>query len=276
MYVAAMSWILVGARTQIRAGLPWFMQGWTSLNGLVSPPFVGWFAALALLFAVAWRLGPSRTPWALPFAAFLLATSTTALAIGGEYWCAPVRCEYVDMTSPHVPATLLDAWRFTAEHVRRSTIAYTGINLPYPLTGEQLTNRVVYVNTDGHPRWRFHDYDRAYRAGRFAPIPPALATGSGELLAIGERAGARDDAVRPRYERLQGRQAAWIGNLSLLKVDHLFISALSAYEIDYVWHNTRGFPVEDEWAAADPASFSLEYENQRVRMYAVNLRERAR
>ena len=73
--------------------------------------------------------------------------------------------------------------------------------------------------------------------------------------------------MRPRYERMQGDRNAWSRNLRVLGVDHLFISALSAYEIDNVWHNDYGFPIEDEWARADPQAFALVYENPQVRIY---------
>ena len=73
---------------------------------------------------------------------------------------------------------------------------------------------------------------------------------------------------------MEGNRAAWIGNLQVLGIRHLMISALSAYEIDYVWHNDRGFPIEDEWAKADPQSFQLVYENPDVRIYQVDFHVR--
>jgi Dolichyl-phosphate-mannose-protein mannosyltransferase len=276
VYVAAMAWILTGTHAEIRATLPWFMSDWLSLVGLLTPPFVTWFAALAVVLGAAWRLGPSRTRWALPFAVCLVALPTTALALGDERWCGPSPCEYLDATSPHIRLHQLMGWQYVAEHVQRATIAYTGTNLPYPLTGTQLTNRVVYVNIDGPARWRFHDYDRAYRARRFEPVPPLLATSSGELMPVPQRPGPRDDAARPRYERMQGFREGWIDNLKRLGVDYLFVTTLSLYEIDYVWHNSGGFPIEDEWAANDPQAFHIVYENQLVRMYAVDVRAGAR
>lgn len=272
-YALAMAWVLVGAPAEIPAQVPWFMGGWLTLRGLLPPAFVGWFLAVAGAIGVAWRLGPRETRWAMPFAACLLAATTTALALGGERWCQPVRCDYLDTTSPFIRPNLLTAWDWMTEHTRQATVAYTGINLPYPLTGRQLTNRVVYANIDGRPRWRLHDYDRAYRAGRFTPAPPPLARSSGELMPVDDRPGPRDDAARPRYERLEGLRYAWVDNLRVLDVDYLFISALSAYEIDYVWHNAGGFPIEDEWAAADPRAFHLRFENPQVRIYAVDRRE---
>ena len=274
VYAAAMLWIVVGTEVDVPASVPWFMRGWLSLNGLVNPPFLSWCAALVLLFAALWRFGPMRTQWALPFASAVLATTTTALAVGGEHLCVPSRCEYLDVTSPHIGMDLVYGWRWMAEHAHDTTVAYTGINLPYPLTGERLANVVVYANIDGRTNWRFHDYDRAYRAGRFTPAPPLLATGSGELLPAPD-AGPDNAAARPRYERMEGFRDGWMNNLKKLHVGYLFIAALSPYEIDNVWHNEHGFPIEDAWAAADPRSFHLVYENSLVRVFGVQLEEGA-
>jgi hypothetical protein len=46
------------------------------------------------------------------------------------------------------------------------------------------------------------------------------------------------------------------------------VSVLSAYEVDFVSHNAGGFPIEDDWARADPA-FTLVYENGQVRIYGL-------
>jgi hypothetical protein len=62
----------------------------------------------------------------------------------------------------------------------------------------------------------------------------------------------------------------------VLGVKHLVVSTLSAYEIDYVWHNDGGFPIEDEWAKMDPQSFQLVYENPDVRIYHVDFHLRNR
>ena len=158
--------------------------------------------------------------------------------------------------------------------MKDSTIAYTGTNLPYPLSGPHLSNRVVYANIDGHVSWRFHDYDRAYRAGRFEPVPPALATSSGELEPVPEHPGPHDDAIRPRYERLQGFPDLWRHNLdrsaSTTSSSRVYRPTKSTIRFTI----TPGFPIEDQWAVAAPDTFTRVYENQDARLYAVNRRER--
>jgi hypothetical protein len=74
---------------------------------------------------------------------------------------------------------------------------------------------------------------------------------------------------------MRGDREAWLANLWTAGVNHLFVSTLSAYEIDYVWHNAGGFPIEDDWAREDAPAFRLVYENPQVRIYAVDLRRRA-
>jgi hypothetical protein len=200
------------------------------------------------------------------------ASIVIVLTIGTPRWCGPSGCGYLETTSPFIRTGYLESWRWIDANVRGTTIAYSGINLPYPLTGPRLTNRVVYVNIDRRTQWRFHDYDHAYRTGRVSHAAPLLATSSGELMPVAERLGvvARDDALRPRYERMQGNRGAWLDNLEAQTVGYLFVTELSAYEIDYVWHNERGFPIEDDWAESDPARFHLVYANPQVRIYALD------
>jgi hypothetical protein len=133
---------------------------------------------------------------------------------------------------------------------------------------EDLTNRVRYVNIDRHADWRFHDYARGRRD---APVeaPGRLARASGQLVPLLQPAGTAERASRPRYERWDGFREAWLGNLRSAAVTHLFVSVLSAYEIDFVSHNDGGFPIEDDWARADPRMFTLVYENGQVRVYAL-------
>jgi hypothetical protein len=71
---------------------------------------------------------------------------------------------------------------------------------------------------------------------------------------------------------MSGYRDAWVRNLKLRGVTLLFVSTLSAYEIDNVWHDAGGFPIEAEWAKADPEAFGLVFQNPQVRIYAVRLK----
>jgi hypothetical protein len=165
---------------------------------------------------------------------------------------------------------MIDGWQWVRDNVRGGTIAYAGNNIPYPLFGERLTNRVYYVNIDRHLDWRLHDYARAKQRRRDdAPDDSErLATASGVLRPA---APTVDGAVRPRAARMQGYRDAWLANLKALHVTHLFVTSLSAYEIDYMWHDAGGFPIEAAWAERDPDAFVLAYANPQVQVYEVRL-----
>ncbi|HEV3139827.1 MAG TPA: hypothetical protein VGY57_04900, partial [Vicinamibacterales bacterium] len=270
--LAGMLWIVIGYRVELPVGVPWFMEGWLKLDGLVPSLYLTLFAPVAVGIALAWRVRPRWVDGTAAAVSLILAGGAI-VAIDSAVRCPQTSpqttCEYVWATSPRIRPELFDGWRWIGDHVSDATVAYTGMNLPYPLTGRRLTNRVVYANIDGRLRWRFHDYDRALRQNRFTPTPPLLATSSGELLpAVRDSAGGVD-ALRPRYERLQGIREAWENNLIQMHTRWLFIASLSAYERDYVWHDELDFPIEQTWAMADPAMFHLEYENPGVRVYSI-------
>ena len=267
-YAAAVVWILVGVHAEIPATVPWFMGGWLALDGLVVRSFLGAFFAAVGIAATLASLARRRRAWTVA-SALCWGTAAVTLTIGADRWCRPGQCEYLNTSSAFIRANYLSSWDWLGTHVQNATIAYTGINLPYPLSGPALTNRVVYVNLDGHDHWRFHDYDHAYRSLAIVPKPPVLATSSGELKPVPQRAGANPDAARPRYERMEGAPNLWKLSLRRSNVNYLFVAALSAYEIDNVWHNDGGFPIEDEWAKGDPTMFRLAYQNPQVHIYAV-------
>jgi hypothetical protein len=268
-YTVAVAWMVVGLHRSIPAALPWFMGDWLALDGLVPATALPAFAIVAVALAACWLVLRRHHALALPGVAVAIGCAAAVLVLAR-------RSDSLDVTSPYIRQGYTASWEWLADNVRGSTIAYTGINLPYPLTGERLANRVVYVNIDGRSRWRFHDYDRGYRSGRFVPDPPLLAQPSGELRPVAQRSGPRDDAVRPRYERMHGDRDAWIFTMEQWRVQYLFVAMLSAYEIDYVWHNERGFPIEDEWALADPVRFHVVYTNPQVHIYAFDPAVRAR
>jgi hypothetical protein len=270
LYVVALAWIATGVHARIPARVPWFMDGWLALDGLVQAPFLTLFGALAAALTTALWFGRRSLRVAVPACAILAGITSISLALGASRWCAG-GCEYLDTTSAFLRPGFVESWRWVREHVHDGTVAYTGNNLPYPLFGDRLTNRVLYANINSHRRWRLHDYDRAYRNGTFTPLPPLLAMSSGELRAIPPGSGPRRDASRPRYERLEGFREGWIANLQALGVTHLFVAALGPSEIAYVWHDDGGFPIEDTWAVNDPDSFKLLYANRQARVYAVTL-----
>jgi hypothetical protein len=266
IYGADMVWIVVGAPVALPMSLPWYMRGWLDLDGLVTRAYLLPFAVAVMVLAITWHVARRSPRFAASLATAGLVAVATGISVHAERSCASP-CEYLRTTSPFIRGEYLESWEWLDDHLHDSTIAYTGINLPYPLSGERLTNRVVYVAIDGRRRWRLHDYDRAFRNGRFEPRPPLLATSSGELNPIAFQPGPRQGALRPRYERMQGDREAWQFGLTAMSVRYVFVAALSAYEVNYVWHNDAGFPIEDEWAKAGPGRFRPVFENRFVHIY---------
>jgi hypothetical protein len=267
-YTAGVAWQLAGAHAEIPIRVPWFMDHWLSLDGILVRQALPWFAtAVAASFVCAFML----SFWARRHQAAAIALATglgCIIPVFAQPLCAPARCEVLDLSSIYVRAAVTEGWAWERAHIAHSVVAYTGNNLPYPLAGDDLSNLVIYINIDRHAGWRFHDYARV-RRHQGPAASAALARASGQLAPPADGEGG---ASRPRFERTEGNRDAWVQNLKADGARHLFVAALSPYEIDYVWHNADGFPIEDEWARADPGSFVLLYENYQVRVYGVALR----
>jgi 4-amino-4-deoxy-L-arabinose transferase-like glycosyltransferase len=274
LYGAGLLWLIVGVKATLAVRLataPYYLRDWLSLRGLIATPFLPLFVACAL--AAGWSRellsrGQPRRRTALLFSAACI-----LVGAGSQAACPGGGCDFLDLTPSYIRATMIEGWDWVRLHAHGQTIAYTGNNIPYPLFGERLTNRVHYVNIDHHLEWKLHDYDRARRRRGDEAESEALllATSSGVLTPVSRDAGSATDAVRPRFERMRGYRDAWLHNLNARGVTLLFVSSLSAYEIDNVWHDAAGFPIESEWAQADPGAFHLIYENRQVRIYSVSL-----
>ena len=263
--IAGIVWVLVGIDRQIDLRLPWFMADWLPLNGVIDPRFVVVFAALAAI-ATAVCAAMSRRGRLAASAAVLAIVAGVTMAYGAGRWCSAGLCEYVRVADPHIRLTYLYGVRWLRDHVRNAHVAYAGTNLPYPLSGTDLTNTVSYVNIDNHLSWRFDQYARAFERSEIAVPTPPLAEASGVLMPA-----RGPDAVRPRFERRSGDAEEWKMNLARERIDYLFVTRLDPYEIGYQRHDAQGFPVEDEWAKKDPRAFRTIYSNDDVRIYAVNL-----
>jgi hypothetical protein len=261
-------WIIVGAPRQLPMSLPWFMGDWLALDGLVSPRALPMFAA-GMAASVCLLLGVRRRPaHAVPVMTAAIGAACVAFAINAKMSYANDGSSLLTLSPTYVRAGMMAGWDWVHRNIAHATIANTGNNVPYPLFEENLTNRVRYVNIDRHADWRFHDYARGRKD---APVdaPGRFARASGQLVPLLQSARSAESASRPRYERWDGFREAWLGNLRSAAVTHLFVSVLSAYEIDFVSHNDGGFPIEDDWARADPRVFTLVYENGQVRVYAL-------
>ncbi|HWF84714.1 MAG TPA: hypothetical protein VG222_07715, partial [Vicinamibacterales bacterium] len=270
-FAAGVLWLVVGRHGVLPFALPWYMADWLSLEGIVGREYWLWFVAMeALAIALVFVLSRAPTRAAVALALACAAACVTFTA-GSETWCIPDRCRFLTPSSIFLRSEMVIAWRWVSDHATHETIAYAGNNVPYPLFGDHLVNHVYYVNIDRHRDWRFDDYDRARRRRRDElAAADSLAVPSGVLLPLANPGVSQIDAVRPRYARVHGLRDAWIENLKARGASLLFVTVLSAYEIDYNWHDARGFPIEAAWAHADPEAFTLLYENALAQVYAVH------
>jgi hypothetical protein len=252
LYAAGLVAIVVGSSAAVRSpdSLPWMMEGWLTLQGSLSPAF--YLGALVLAAAAAlWLLALRGRHAGFGLLAYgAVACACLVSGVGVAPGCARTGCDSLETPPNFIRETTRNGWAWMAAHTAHATIAYTGTNVPYPLFGDRLTDRVYYVNIDDHPAWRFDDYDRAWRT-RPDYQPP--------------------DRTRPRYERQGGTAAAWMRNLRTRGVNYVFIGAMATHE-DALWQADEGFPVEHTWADSAPGAFDPVYANPDVRIYAVHLR----
>jgi hypothetical protein len=264
LYAIGAAWLIVGAPRQIPMALPWFMGDWLALDGVVSRHALPLFAFGAVLTACAAYSVSRRPAVAAPLLTAVFSVCCVVLGVAAHRSYARDRATLLVLSPTYVRVGFIGGWDWVRGHLAHATIANSGNNVPYPLFGDHLVNQINYVNIDRHADWRFHDYAKARRRPG-ASTSHDLAQPSGQLMPL---AGSGAEASHPRFERWEGNADAWLGNLRAAKVTHLFVSVLSAYELGYVRHNEAGFPIEDDWATANPI-FTLLYENGQVRIYAV-------
>jgi hypothetical protein len=262
-YLIAAAWLVVGAQRQIPASLPWFMGDWLALDGVVARDSLGLFAACAAItLCVAWAA--ARLSVSSMWAVIAVCVGAAGLTVGWPVSKSADSLGLLSLSPTYVRAGMVAGWDWTTHHVVDAVVAYSGNNVPYPLFGEHLSNSARYINIDRHSSWRFHDYARARGKGVLGAH--SLAQPSGQLIPL---AGDRSEASRPRFERWEGDRDAWVANLRAAGVSHLFVTVLSAYELEFSWHDEGGFPIEDAWARADPNVFRLIFENGQVRVYSL-------
>ncbi len=124
------------------------------------------------------------------------------------------------------------AWSALADLTRDepATIAHTGNNLPYPLTGTRLRNRILFVPRNENREGVVFDWN-----------------------------------VRP-HDILAGEsKQAWLPNVFDLEVDYLCV-----FRMDERFDPELGFPVEDAWAREHPAWFVPVHTSHWARIYRVD------
>ena len=135
-------------------------------------------------------------------------------------------------------------WSWIRANVRDARLAYTGSNVEFPLTGERVGNRVMYVNVAGEPDDRLHDFARRAPAQRSSSAEPAP---------------YRDGAS---FE-------VWWRNLRAARAEILFVARLHPIVLRSIAADGDGFPVERRWADEHAERFALRYASSEARVYAI-------
>lgn len=111
-------------------------------------------------------------------------------------------------------------------------VAYSGLNLPYTLTGPHLTRSVRYVNTHGGLDDGFYDF--WHRS---------------QTLAHNQKPGLYRGQGRDDYD-------LWMRNLEVAEIDWLVVFRLHPQE-RYILADKEGFPIERGWARNHPRRFEM-------------------
>jgi hypothetical protein len=144
-----------------------------------------------------------------------------------------------------------EAYRFVAERDSPAPlrIAYTGLNLPYPLMGAGLEHRVAYCNTQGRAGDGFYEFWQ------------------------------RDPGPHPRYKpglyRGADDYAVWLGHLTASRIEWLVIFALHPQERRYLWSTPEGFPIERVWARQHPERFERVFSGRSSEIYRLRPQNRS-
>lgn len=111
-----------------------------------------------------------------------------------------------------------------------ATIAYSGANVPYILTGRNFRHRVLYVNTRGTVGDGFFEHWQRDGRQRYAYHKPGI-------------------------YRHDDDPSTWHANLRRIEPTLLVLFELHPFERRYLPHTPLGFPPESEWAANAPERF---------------------
>lgn len=209
------------------------------LRGVLVTVFaIAWLCLLGGEWVATMATGAGCVVAALALAAYMLHVRTTRSAIA-IYVVLVIAGVWVGLWSiarngdpPRKQAFALprwsgfgDAWSWIDSHVNQATIAYTGNNVPYFLTGPHQQNRVVHVLADEHQEKRYHDFAQ-----------------NADVRALG-LPNVSDFA--PNRLCMDGR--AWLRNLAREDVNLVVVTRLFPAVCVSHRHDADGFPVERRW-----------------------------
>ncbi len=136
------------------------------------------------------------------------------------------------------------AWQWLNANTNSNNIAYVGRPVPLPLYGEQFKNEVYYVSVNAVEPAKVHYFPNGH-------------------YSWGEDAIEMHENFKEKGNyREMASYRIWLNNLKKRKTDYLFVYSLQ---------HTKEilFPIEEEWAKADPSVFNKVFSNKTIRIYKV-------
>ena len=129
------------------------------------------------------------------------------------------------------------------QQTRPLRIAYTGLNIPYTLTGTGLKNEVFYCNVDGNQQDGFYEF--------WSKDPK------------------RYPYHKPGIYRKKPDAPKWLNNLFDSGADALVVFEMHPAERAYLACGKDGYPIEKYWADSLPQFFKLELSLPGGRVYRI-------
>jgi hypothetical protein len=136
------------------------------------------------------------------------------------------------------------AWEWLNTYTSGNNIAYSGRPVPFPLYGTKFKNNVFYVSVNKVDPAKLHYFPWGY-----------YQWGS-DFLEI------HNSFLKKNNYRAGADFSVWLANLRKRKADYLFVYSL---------HQTKEiiFPLEDQWASANPDIFISVFKNNTVHIYRI-------
>lgn len=219
-----------------RPDLAWrYALGRLEASGVNALAWVSLAALVATLLVWTWRRMPARP-------AVLLTGIVLALTVGAAAHHA-ARSRIAFLADADFRAWAPGYLLLNQPGLEPRRIAYSGLNVPYALSGSASQHEVIYCNVKGAPGDGLYEFWSGDR--RLHPTPnPGLYRGDGDF-------------------------GVWSSCLRGRGIDTVVVFEVIAVERRSHWQLSGGFPIERDWMRRRPASFELILGSDRAEVYKV-------
>jgi hypothetical protein len=246
-------WAVVLSR--LRHSFPWIARGsWAVMTLALIPEFLRTLEdtyqvldarsvfVVAIVSAGVWGVlwTGSRRTLRLHRHPILAALPVVVLIVASVRLSEASRHREYQRQSSWGPASL----HFVNEGLEPATIGYSGLNIPYILTGPRLRHRVVYCNVKGDVDDGLYEFWR--RDPRLYPYhKPAIYRDDGASFDV------------------------WMGCLGRQSAEFVTVFAMHPAERTYLKSDADGFPIERQWMRQHPELFAPIKTSPQTEVFAV-------